>query len=180
MISLTVVIQFELCQTQHHIWQGSLSSVSMIAPRLITVCRWRTNGHWKCLHSILLAELLLTENSHINFSRSVFDFQSFMSEYWDPVVKADQCAQYVDDIGIATNIATHLTPNIQAVFQCICQAGLKLKIEKCNFGVRQVEFLGRTIPSEGVSPQTHKLQKFLNQLRLPKWERVFAALFGVH
>ena len=46
-------------------------------------------------------------------------FLSFMREYLDPVVKADQCAQYVDDIGIATNNATNLTRNIRAVFQWI-------------------------------------------------------------
>ena len=35
----------------------------------------------------------------------------------DPIVEADQYAQYVDDIGIAANIATDLIRNIQAVFQ---------------------------------------------------------------
>ena len=83
-------------------------------------------------------------------SRSVSAFSSFMREYLDPVVKADQCAQYVDDFGIAANNATDLTRNIRAVFQCIRNAGLKLRIEKCHFGVRQVEVLGRTISSEGV------------------------------
>ena len=86
----------------------------------------------------------------------------------DPVVKADQCAQYVDDIGIAANNATDLTRNIRAVFRCIRCVGLKLTIEKCHFGARQDEFLGRTISSEGVSPQTHKIQNFLNKLRFPK------------
>ena len=78
-------------------------------------------------------------------SRSVSASSSFMREYLDPVVKADKCAQYVDDIGIAANNATDLTRNIRAVFKCIRNAGLKLTIEKCHFGVRQVEFLGRTI-----------------------------------
>ena len=87
-----------------------------------------------------------------------------MREYLDPVVKADQCAQYVDDIGIATNNATDLTRNIRAVFQCIRNARLKLAIEKCHFRVRQSEFLGRNISS----PQTHKIQNFLNKLRFPK------------
>ena len=76
-----------------------------------------------------------------------------MREYLDPVVEADQCAQYVYDIGIVANNATDFTRNIRAVFQCIRNAGLKFTIEKCHFGVRQVEFLGRTISSEGVSPQ---------------------------
>ena len=93
-------------------------------------------------------------------TRSVSAFSSFMREYLDPVVKADQCAQYVNDIGIAANNATDLTWNIRAVFKCIRNAVLKLKIEKCHFGVRQVEILGRTISSEGVSPQSHKIQNF--------------------
>ena len=101
-------------------------------------------------------------------SRSESVFPSFMRKYLDPVVKADQCAQYVDDIGTAANNATDLTRSILAVFQCILKAGLKLTIEKCHFGVRQVEFLGRTISSEGVSPQFHKFRKFLNKLRFPK------------
>ncbi len=34
-------------------------------------------------------------------SRSVSAFSSFMREYLDPLIKADRCAQYMDDIGIA-------------------------------------------------------------------------------
>ena len=101
-------------------------------------------------------------------SRSVSAFSSFMREYLDPVVKADQYAQNVDDIGIAGNDATDLTRNIRAVFKCNLQAGLKLTIEKCHFGVRQFEFLGRTISSEGVLPQSQIIQNFLNKLRFPK------------
>ena len=83
-------------------------------------------------------------------SRSASAFSSFMREYLDPVVKTDECAQYVDDFGIAAINATDLTRNIRATFKCIRQAGLKLTLEKCHFGVRQVEFLGQTISPEGI------------------------------
>ena len=46
-------------------------------------------------------------------SISVFASSSFMREYLDPVVKADHCAQYVDDIGIAASNATDFTWNIR-------------------------------------------------------------------
>ena len=111
-------------------------------------------------------------------SRSVSAFSSFMREYLDPVVKADQCAQYVDDIGIAAINATDLTRNIRAVFKCIRNAGLKLTIEKCHFGVRQVEFLGRTISSEGVLPQFHKIQNVSNKLRFPKSKKALQRYLG--
>ena len=55
----------------------------------------------------------------------------------DPIVKADQCAQYVDDIGIAFNNATDLTRNFRAVIKCIRQAGLKLTFEKCHVAIRE-------------------------------------------
>ena len=99
-------------------------------------------------------------------SRSVSAFSSFMREYLDPVVKADQCAQYVDDIGIAANNATDLTRKIRAVFQCIRIAGLKLTIEKCHFAVRQVEFLGSTF------------KRFLNKPRFPKSKKALQRYLG--
>ena len=104
-----------------------------------------------------------------DLSRFVSAFSRFMREYLDPVVEADQCAQYVDDIGIAANNATDLTRNIRSVFQCIRDAGLKLTIEKCHFGVRQVEFLGKTeIPKiekgfAAVSTLRKLLQKLYSQ-----------------
>ena len=52
-------------------------------------------------------------------SRSLSAFSSFMREYLDSVVKVDQCAQNVDDIGIAANNATDLNRNVRAVFKCI-------------------------------------------------------------
>ena len=111
-------------------------------------------------------------------SRSVSASSSFMREYLDPVVKADQCAQYVDDIGIAANNATDLTRNIRAVFKCIRQAGLKLTIEKCHFRVRQVEFLGRTISPERISPQARKIQNFLDKHRFPKSKKALQRYLG--
>ena len=47
-------------------------------------------------------------------SRSVSAFSSFMRECLDPVVKADQCAQNLNDVGIAANNATDLILNIRA------------------------------------------------------------------
>ena len=100
-------------------------------------------------------------------SRDLSAFSSFIREYLDKVIKADQCAQYVDDIGIAANSVTQLIRNFRAVFECIRQAGLILSIDKCHFGVTEVEFLGRTITPQGIAPQDHKIQKFLANVRFP-------------
>ena len=81
-------------------------------------------------------------------SRSPSAFSSFIHEYLDPVIRADQGAQYVDDIGIAANTPQQLIKNLRTVFQCLRKAGLELSMAKCHFGVQKVDFLGRTITSK--------------------------------
>ena len=77
-------------------------------------------------------------------SRSLLAFSSFIREYLDPVIKADQCAQYVDDFGIAAKTPQQLIKNLRALFQCLRKAGLKLSMAKCHFGVQEVDFFGKT------------------------------------
>ena len=113
------------------------------------------------------------------FSRYVSTFSSFMREYLEPVVKADQCAQHVDHIGIAANNATDLTRKNRAVFKCISPAGLKLTIEKRHFGIRHVENLGRTISPEGISPQPLRIQIFLDKHRFPKSKKALQQYLGL-
>ena len=96
------------------------------------------------------------------------EFSSFTREYLDPVIKADQCAQYVGDIGIAANTAEQLIKNLRAVFQYLWKAGLKLKMIKCHFGVQKLDFLGRTITTKGVAPQKQKIAKFLKKVKFPR------------
>ena len=110
-------------------------------------------------------------------SRSVSAFSSFMREYLDPVLKADQCAQYVDDIGIAANNAADLTRNIRAVFNCIRQAGLKLTIEKCHFEVRQVEFLGEQFLQKESHRKPGKFKNSLLNLDSPNQKRRYSAIW---
>ena len=104
-------------------------------------------------------------------SRSLSAFSSFMREYLDPVIKADQCAQYVGDIGIAANDAQHLTKNLRETFKCIQRAGLKLTMQKCHFGATEIDFLGRTITPQGVKPQKERVMKFLEKTKFPKSKR---------
>ena len=98
-------------------------------------------------------------------SRSLSAFSSFIREYRDSVFKADQCSQYVDDIGIAANTPEQLIKNLRAVFQCLRKAGLKLSMAKCHFGVQEIDFLGRTITTKGVAPQKQKITKFLEKVK---------------
>ena len=48
-------------------------------------------------------------------SKALSAFSSFMREYLDSVIKADQCAQNVDDIGMAANTTEQLIKNIKNI-----------------------------------------------------------------
>ena len=177
MTILTIFIQLALCQTQHNTLQGSHCSAKLDCSQ--------------AYHCLQMADQRSVDMPAFNFasrtvtykrlaqglSRFVSAFSSFMREYLDAVVKADQYAQYVDDIGIAAINATDLTRNTRAVFKCIRQAGLKLTIEKCHSGVRKFEFLGRTISPGGISLQARKIQNFLINLDSPNQKRHYSAIW---
>ena len=111
-------------------------------------------------------------------SRALSAFSSFMREYLDRVIKADQCAQYVDDIGIAANDAEHLIKNFRATFECIREAGLKLTMHKCHFGATEIDFLGKTITPEGVKPQKEAITNFLEKTKFPKSKKDLQRYLG--
>ena len=96
-------------------------------------------------------------------SRCLSAFSSFLREYLDLVIKADQCAQNVDDVCIAANTPKLFIKNIRAVFQCLLKAGLKLSMAKGHFAVQEVNLFGRTVTTKGVAPQKQKIAKFLEK-----------------
>ena len=101
-----------------------------------------------------------------------------MREYIDKVIKADQCAQYLDDIGIAANDAEQRFQSLGAVFQCTRNAGLKLTTHQCHFGATEIDFLGRTITPVGVRPQRPPVQTALGNTKLPKSKKALQRYLG--
>ena len=68
--------------------------------------------------------------------------------------------------------------NLQAVFQCLRKTGLKLSMAKCHFRVQEVDFLGRTITSNGVAPQKQKIAKFLEKVNFPRSKKALQRYIG--
>ena len=111
-------------------------------------------------------------------SRSVSAFSSFMRAHLDPVIAANLCFQYVDDICSAANSIEELIRNLRAVFEAIRSAGLKLTMNKCQFAVPSIKFLGNTITSQGISPNEEKVSKFLNTIVLATTEKGIKSFLG--
>ena len=99
-------------------------------------------------------------------------------EYLHPVIKADHCPQNVDDTGIPTNTLEQLIENLQAVFQCLRKASLKLSMAKGHFGVQQVVLLGRTITTNGVAPQKQKITKSFDKVKFSRSKKTLQRYIG--
>ena len=106
-------------------------------------------------------------------SRSLPAFSSFVRESLDPGVKADQCAQYVDEIVTGATNPTDLTRKVRAVFKCIRQATMKSTIQKRHFGVRQVEFLAESLHQKE-SHHNLIIQNLLHKRRFPKSKKQYS------
>ena len=110
--------------------------------------------------------------------RSLSVFLRSFRENLDPVIKADQCAQYVDAIGIAANTTQQLIKNLRADFQCLKNAGPKLSMAKCQFRVQKLDFRGRTIITKGVAPQKQKIAKISEKVNFPRSKKPLQKYIG--
>ena len=133
-------------------------------------------------HCLQTADHRSIEMLAFNFARRTFAYRrsaqglslalstlsSIMRRYLDEVIKADQSAQCLDDIGIAANEPEYLIANLKEIFECVQDAGLKLTMHKCHFEATEFEFLGRTVTPQGVKPQKQKVQIFLGKTKYLK------------
>ena len=72
------------------------------------------------------------------------------------------CIIYLDDIVIfSKDLASHLE-RLEAVFQKLEEAGLKLKPSKCELFWRQLAYLGHVISAKGVATDESKIEAIKN------------------
>ena len=55
--------------------------------------------------------------------------------------------------------------NLELVFQQLSKAGLKLSMNKCEFGQQQIEYLGKTSSSTGIVPIEKRITEYLKKLK---------------
>lgn len=69
---------------------------------------------------------------------------------------------YIDDLLIASSCEMEHEKHLHIVFERLDQAGLKLNLEKCNFGKSEIEFLGYLINKDGICPPPEKVKAILD------------------
>ena len=65
---------------------------------------------------------------------------------------------YLDDILIASSSAAQHTKDLQQVCSRLKEAGLVVRLEKCVFGVAEIEFLGHRVTQDGSTPLSSKVR----------------------
>lgn len=69
---------------------------------------------------------------------------------------------YVDDILIASSNLEEHKCHLRQVFQRLDKFGLRLNLEKCSFGVTELEFLGHTVNAKGIGPTEDRVKAIVN------------------
>ena len=111
-------------------------------------------------------------------NKSVTGFSSFVKHYLDPCLAANICTQFMDDIAAGVNEFDELIPVLRKIFDCLRTSGLKLSAHKCEFGTTKINYLGSTITPKGISPESEKIRKFLDQIRMPTTVKQVKRLIG--
>ena len=111
-------------------------------------------------------------------NKSVTGFSFFIKHYLDKCLAANVCTQFMDDIAAGVICFDELIPTLTKIFDCLRASGLKLSAHKCEFGTTKIDYLGNTITPAGITPESDKIKKFLDKIRMPDTVRQVKRLIG--
>ena len=89
-------------------------------------------------------------NAPATFQRLMHDCLGKLNMNW--------CIVYLDDIIIFSDTKEEHLKRLEAVFQKLCTAGLKLKPSKCFFFREEIEYLGHVVSGKGISTNPKKIE----------------------
>uniref|UniRef100_A0A5S6QJF2 RNA-directed DNA polymerase n=1 Tax=Trichuris muris TaxID=70415 RepID=A0A5S6QJF2_TRIMR len=102
-------------------------------------------------------------------------FQRFMETL---LANLDDVLPYFDDVLIVARSQAELASTLKTVFQRLLQAGIRLKRNKCAFGLQSVKFLGYRIDSKGIHPAEEKVAAIQN-FPLPRNKQELQSFLGL-
>ena len=73
--------------------------------------------------------------------------------------KGSMVMAYIDDIVIATETVEDHMARLREVFECLREAGFKMRVAKCDFMESEIKYLGRVVSAEGVKPDPKAVAK---------------------
>ena len=89
-------------------------------------------------------------------------FQAIMNDLFRDLINQGDTATFIDDILVATDTEEEHDELVEEVLRRLEENDLFVKLEKCKWKVREVEFLGVVIGPKGVEMQKEKVKGVLN------------------
>ena len=89
---------------------------------------------------------------------------------------------YLDDIIIYSSTPEEHLQHIETVFEKLCHAKLSMKLSKCHFFAKEIQYLGHILGMEGIRPVPAKTEaiKAMHPPVNPKQVRAFLGLVGYY
>ena len=129
--------------------------------------RWRYNNvrikegdEWKMVFTMHIKAYKPTV-IYFRLTNSSTTFQTIMNDLFQDMMNQGHMATFIDDIIVVTDTEKEHNEVVEEVLKQLEKNDLFVKLEKCQWKVKEVEFLGVVIEPKGVEMQK-KIEEVLN------------------
>jgi len=99
---------------------------------------------------------------YFGLTNSSTTFQTMMNDLFRDLINQGDMATFIDDILVAIDMEEGHNKLVEEVLKRLEENDLFVKLEKCKWKVREVEFLEVVISPKGVEMQREKVEGVLN------------------
>jgi len=99
---------------------------------------------------------------YFGLTNSPTTFQAMMNDLFRDLINQGDTATFIDDILVATDTEEGHDELVEEVLRRLEENDLFVKLEKCKWKVKEVEFLGIVIGPKGVEMQKEKIEEVLS------------------
>ena len=127
------------------------------------------------------AQTVVTHRGAFRVTRLQFGVSTAPGEFQSRMEKLMYGLQgvvvYFDNIFVGAKNIQNLSEILDKVLNRINNEGLRLKKEKCRFGVKSIQFLGHTLSAKGMSPDLSKIEA-VQKMRSPTSKKEVQIFLG--
>ena len=142
--------------------------------------------HWSIRRSKTKSAFVLSSLGKYQFNRVPFGLAqapAYFQKLINDVLKGCNFAMgYIDNIIIYSRSEKEHLEHLEEIFSRLKAAGLKLKLEKCCFLKKHIQYLRHLISAEGIQPLPEKLESIAKMPapKNPKEVKQFLGLVGYY
>jgi len=123
--------------------------------------RIKEEDEWKAVFTIHIGAYKPTI-IYFGLTNSPTTFQTIMNDLFCDMINQGNMATFIDNIIVATEIEKGYNKVVKEVLKQLKENNLFVKPKKCQWKVKEVEFLGVVIGLKGVEIQKEKIEGVLN------------------